>query len=186
MRKAPDWSDEQLQQGRTKATEIFRQSRMEEPLEAYLEFFDEYQGKVEELLETSVDLTQLEETLEQIAKDKKLMEAFRYLAGPPISADDLKVVAEANLSRSRMLADPEMAKRVLAVVQDVMDRRRFPWVKENREPTEAERSAAVIASAALIANSKVGTSRRNEGKKQQEELVRQGLIGRGFKELKTP
>lgn len=184
MRTPPDWSAEQLSAGLTKAIALFRQERMEEPLEAYLGFFDEYQGTVEDLLETSVDLAQLDTTIEPILTDKKLLEAFRYLAGPPISVDDLKVLAEASFSRKRIKADPDMAKRALDVVRDVLDRRRFPWVKENREPTEAERTAAVIASAALIANSRTGTLRRNKGQKDQEALVRRGLLGRNFKELK--
>jgi hypothetical protein len=184
MRTPPDWSDEQLSAGRTKAIALFREERMEEPLEAYLGFFDEYQGVVEDLLETSVDLTQLDNQLEQILTDAKLLETFRYLAGPPISLDDLTILAEANFSRRSIKADPEMTARVLAVVKDVLDRRRFPWIKEEREPTEAERAAAIIASAALIANSKAGTLRRNKGQKDQEALVRQGLLDRDFKELK--
>lgn len=185
MKTPPDWLDEQLSAGLTKAISIFRQERMEEPLEAYLGFFDEYQGAVEDLLETSVDLAQLDTTIDQVLADKKLLEVFRYLAGPPISDDDLKVLAEAaSFSRKRVKADPDIARRALDVVRDVLDRRRFPWVKENREPTEAERAAAVIASAALIANSRTGTLRRNKGQKDQEALVRLGLLERKFQELK--
>jgi hypothetical protein len=185
MKTPPDWSNEQLTAGLTKAVSIFRQERMEEPLEAYLGFFDEYQGTVEDLLETSVDLAQLDTTIDQVLADKKLLEAFRYLAGPPISDDDLKVLAEAgSFSQKRVKADPGIAQRALDVVRDVLDRRRFPWVKENREPTEAERTASVIASAALIANSRTGTLRRNKGQKDQEALVRRGLLERNFQELK--
>ena len=46
-------------------------------------------------------------------------------------------------------------------------------MREGRDPTEAEKLAAVIASAALLANRRVGTTRRNLGKAQQEEAVRQ-------------
>lgn len=185
MKVPPDWSDEQLNAGLTKAIGLFRQERMEEPLEAYLGFFDTYQGTVEDLLETSVDLARLDSTIDQVLGDKKLLEAFRYLAGPPISHDDLKVLSEArSFSRKRMKEDPEIARRALDVVRDVLDRRRFPWVKENREPSEAERAAAVVASAALIANSRTGTLRRNKGQKEQEARVRQGLLERKFQELK--
>jgi hypothetical protein len=185
MKAPPDWSDEQLKSGLSKAVGIFRQERMEEPLEAYLGFFDEYLGTVEDLLETSVDLAQLDTTIGQVLADKKLLEAFRYLAGPPISDDDLKVLSEAaSFSKKRLKEEPEIAQRALDVVRDVLDRRRFPWVKENREPTEAEKAAAVTASAALIANSKTGTLRRNKGQKEQEALVRQGLLDRKFEELK--
>jgi len=184
MKTPPDWSAEQLSAGLTKAITLFRQERMEEPIEAYGGFFDEYQGAVEDLLETSVDLAQLDTTIEQILTDKKLLEAFRYLAGPPISEDDLKILAEASFSRKRIKAEPEMVRRILGVVIEVLDRRRFPWVKDNREATEAERTAAVIASAALIANSRTGTLRRNKGQKDQEAIVRKGLLARRFAELK--
>lgn len=185
MKTPPDWSDEQLAAGLTKAVGLFRQARMEEPLEAYLGFFEEYQGAVEDLLETSVDLAQLDTTINEILGDKKLQEAFRYLAGPPISQDDLKVLAEAaSFSRKRIKAEPELGRRALDVVRDVLDRRRFPWVKENREPTEGERDASVIASAALLAASRTGTLRRNKGQKDQEALVRKGLLEREFRELK--
>ena len=68
---------------------------MEEPLEDYLEAFDEYQGRVEEFLEATVDLSQLEAAALQVLTDPHLLEAFRYLAAPPISQDDLKVLADA-------------------------------------------------------------------------------------------
>ena len=51
----PSWTEEQLEAGRARAISFFRKERMEEPLEDYLEAFDEYQGHIEEFLETTVD-----------------------------------------------------------------------------------------------------------------------------------
>lgn len=109
-----------------------------------------------------------------------LLEAFRYLAGPPISEDDLMVLADARLSPARLRGDPEMVARVLNVVQVAIDRRRFPWVVESRDPTDSERNAAIVASAALLAASRVGTDRRNEGKERQELTVRDALLSRNW------
>ena len=95
MTEPPVWTREQLEIDRLKAIELFRKERMEEPLEDYLEAFDEYQGHIEELLETTVDLSQLESTALDVLTDPHLLEAFRYLAAPPISQGDLKVLAEA-------------------------------------------------------------------------------------------
>jgi hypothetical protein len=53
----PVWTREQLEIDCVKAIGLFRRERMEEPLEDYLEAFDEYQGHIEELLETTVDLS---------------------------------------------------------------------------------------------------------------------------------
>jgi hypothetical protein len=59
MTEPPLWTSEQLEIDRVKAIELFRKERMEEPLEDYLDAFDKYQGHIEELLETTLDLAQL-------------------------------------------------------------------------------------------------------------------------------
>lgn len=123
---------------------LFRQQRLTEPLEAYLSAFDEYQGVIEDLLEATVDLSGLRAQAANLLADTKGVAAVRYLTGPPVSSDDLKTLAEATLSRSRLRADPEMVERLIQVIIDGLDRRRFPWLAEGREATAAEREAAVL------------------------------------------
>lgn len=183
-RQPPRYKSEELEEARKKAIEIFRKERLEEPLEAYLDAFDEYQGKVEELLETTVDLTTLQENVQSILRDEKLVEAFRYLAGPPISEDDLKTLADTpSLSAGQLERQPELRARVVDTVRTVLDRRRFPWISESREPTETEKHAAVLASAALLATSRTATMRRNLGKISQEQLVKDSLKAEKFGEV---
>jgi len=186
MKTPPRWSHEQLTEGLNKAKAQFRKERLEEPIEAYTEAFESYQGSVEDLLEASVDLSQLEQNALALLSDPKSLTAFRYLAGPPISKDDLRTIADdAFLSRAKLKSDPAMVARVLEVVRVGLDKRRFPWIPEDREPTEAERKAAVIASAAMLAWSKVSTDRRSEGKNQQELQVEEALLGIGFAKVPT-
>jgi len=181
----PLWTKEQLHADGMKAIAVFRKERLEEPLEDYLEAFYLYQGYVEELLETTVDLAQLDSQALDVLTDPKLMEAFRYLAAPPISADDLKVLAEApSLTKGQLRKKPEDVKRLIETVRLVLDRRRFAWAVENREPTEAEKGAAVMASAALLAARRVETKRRTTGKTHQEAHVKQVLLDTGLKEVK--
>lgn len=158
---------------------------MREPLEAYLERFEEYKDTFDELLEETVDLTQLSERAIEMLGDHKLQMAVRYLSGPPVSLDDLKTLASASLSLKRLKADPKMAARIIETVLLGLDRRRFPWVSEEREATEPERRAAVLASAALIATQRVATARRNESKAAQEEHTKDALRGAGFREVGT-
>lgn len=180
----PRWTREELDAGRQKATELFRKERLEEPLEDYLDAFEEYAGKVEELLEVTVDLTTLEENALAILKNRRLREAFRYLAGPPISLDDLQTLTDAaSLSAKQLQRDPGLVLRVVETVRQVLDQRRFPWVSEGRKPSEAEKHAAVLASAALLATSRVETSRRNLGKTAQEQMVKAALKAKGFLEV---
>lgn len=184
MIQPPRWSADDLEKGSAQSTEIFRKERLEEPLEDYLEAFDHYLGNVEDLFETTIDLTELDETALEFLTDPRLFGAFRYLAGPPISGDDLKTVAEVqSLNASQLRNDPDAVQRIITVVRMGMDRRRFPWVREEREPTEAEKAAAVLASAALMATQRVGTDRRSKGKKAQEGRVSGVLTGAGLVEV---
>lgn len=195
MTKSPVWSREELEAERLKATELFRKQRLEEPLEEYLEEFDQHQGVFEELLEASLDLKDQERLVEVVVTDPKFIQAFRYLAGPPISADDLKVLADATLAPTRLRTDREMARRVAQVVMAGLDRRRFPWVaavetsnpssQEIERPDEAERNAAVLASAALLAMRRLEARRRKEGGQSQEDAVKKALTDAGLTKVKT-
>ena len=129
MIEPPRWTRDELQMGLEASTEIFRRERLEEPLEDYLEGFDDYQGRVEDLFETTVDLTDLDETALDILTDARLLEAFRYLAGPPISTDDLKTVAETrSLNANRLRTE----SRCNARYHFHADIRRDSWRKVAR------------------------------------------------------
>jgi hypothetical protein len=159
---------------------------LEEPLEQYLENFDAYRGDVEELLEATVDLTRLSPPSADVLANKRLVLALRYLAGPPISEDDLKVLAEeASLAPGRLKGDPAMAKRVVDTILQAIDRGRFPWVVEGREPEPWEKEAATLASAALMATQRLATLRRTEGKTLQEDAVAEALTRIGLNEVST-
>lgn len=176
MLKPPVWPEARLESDRKKAIKIFRDERIGEPLEKYLDEFDEQQGRVEELLESLVDIADLkkvtQKTLLEIIGNEALLRALRYLAGPPVSLDDLLVVADVESLSPKVLKErPEVAKAIFETVLLALDKRRFPWVADKREPTESEREAAIVASAALMAAQSAATARRQEGKAQQEAAV---------------
>lgn len=187
MIKPPTWSKNDFTADAMRAIAFFRRERLQEPLEAYLEEFDRYQSVFEELLEATVDLTSLNQPEGLgIFAQQHLLEAFRYLAGPPISFDDLKTVADTvSFTKKQLEKDPDLAKRTIELVLMALDRRRFPWISEKREPTESERMAAVVASAAVIATQRVGTTRRHETKRAQERSVEDALLQSGFTKVPT-
>lgn len=115
--------------------------------------------------------------------DRETRVAFRYLAAPPISEDDLKTLAETTLSAAALRRDAGGARRVRDTVLHIVDPRRFPWIGEGRDPTERERDRAVVASAVLAAARKVETSRRADAKREQEETVKARLRAIGFVEV---
>lgn len=179
------WSREQLEADRLRAIERFRTERMEEPLEEYLTHFATVQALLEDLIETTVDLEQLDEQALTVLSDSNLLEGVRYLTGPPISIDDLKTLVASSSINHQALKNPDLVRRLLQVIHAQLDRRRFPWVHEGREPTMAERDAAILSSAALMATRRTETSRRTLGKSVQEEKVRQALLDHGFEEAST-
>jgi len=181
----PRWTDEQLEAGIQAATDIFRRERMHEPLESYLQAFAHYERFVGQLLAVSDDLKEIDRRATEVLTNPKLLEAFRYFAGPPLSADDLKTLSEGVLSSARLRKDPDMVRRIVDIVRMGLDRRRFPWVSEGRDTTAEERAAAVLASAALMAARSVGTARRHEGKEAQELLVVNALGGAGMVRVDT-
>lgn len=181
MIQPPRWSDDELRGDAARAAEDFRVLRLQEEPGAYTEAFDAYLANVEYLMEMTVDLTDWEDTALNVLTDKELLLAFRYLMGPPISTDDLKTIAETtSLNRKQLKDDPGLVERIVRIVLDAVDRRRFPWVKERLDVTEADRHAAVLATAALMATRRIETQRRNEAKDEQENRVDGALSGAGF------
>lgn len=186
MSDPPVWTSAQLDADRLAAEEHFREGRHTEPLEVYLELFDQYQGIVEEVMEQTVDLTQLEEQALDILSHDRKREVFRYLSGPPVSEDDLKVLMKAkSLAPVRLKENPELLARVVAFMRDWHDRRRFPWVNGEWTPSEQDQKAAVLATTALLAMRRVETLRRSTGAKLQEERVELQLLGSDFQKVKT-
>lgn len=179
------WDDARLESDRQESITRFRKERLREPVDLYTSAVDEQQGVVEELLEMTVDLQQMSvDAILSILTDAKYRDAFRYLAGPPISNDDWQTLASADsLARSRLSQDPAMAKQLAEVVLAAIDRRRFPWLSEGREPTEAERNAAVLASACLWAYQRTQAQRRSLGKTRLEGATEECLKANGFEQV---
>lgn len=118
------------------------------------------------------------------AYDSGLGEALRYLAGPPISEDDLQVIADVNsLVPSILKKNPTDLRKVFEVIERVIDPHRFPWVGTCDSPTDHQKEAALLASSVLLAAQRIATERRNEGKDNQETMVKDYLRTLGFTEV---
>lgn len=113
-----------------------------------------------------------------------LGEALRYLAGPPISDDDLRVLADVDsIAPAVLRTDAEALRKVFGVIERVIDPHRFPWMEAGSAPTDQQREAALLASSVLLAAQRIATERRNEGKENQETTVKDYLRTLGFTEV---
>jgi hypothetical protein len=115
-----------------------------------------------------------------------LGEAFRYLAGPPISDDDLQVIANVDsIAPGILKKNPEAVRKVFEVIERVIDPHRFPWIEAGIAPTQQQREAALLASSVLLAAQRIATERRHDGKDNQETKVKDYLRSVGFTEVPT-
>ncbi len=180
------WTPTELEADAAQARELFRQARLDEPFGLYSEFFDAFVPVFAGLIDRLPDLVSaaLEpREFADLVATADARTAFRYLAAPPVSEDDLKTLAETTLAPSALRGDAEQARRVQSVILHVIDAHRFAWLREGREPTEPERATAIVASAVLVAARKVETSRRSDAKRKQEAQVKQLLAGLGIVEV---
>ncbi|MCY4474971.1 MAG: XamI family restriction endonuclease [Chloroflexi bacterium] len=183
MNSPPIWSEQELDNERERSLEHFRQGRHTEPLELYLELFDDYREVVEEVLEQTVDLSRLRDEAPNLLGDRRKLEVIRYLSGPPVSEDDLKtLIRSQSLNATRITSDPALVDRLVTFIQDWHDRRRFPWVNESRDPEEYDRNAAILATTSLLAMRRLETMRRSQSK-VQERLVATQLRRAQFRQV---
>ena len=167
------WSLAELTEDATAATDRFRRSRLNEPREQYTGFFETFTPIFADLIDRLPSLTDEENVRNAMADlvgDDDVRTGFRYLSAPPISEDDLKILTGTTLAASVLRGDAEQARRIRDVVLHIIDPHRFPWIGEDRGPTQEERRIAVVASAALVAARKVETSRRSGSRMQENDV----------------
>lgn len=189
----PRWTTEEFDKQREKAKQQFCNQRLSESLGVYAETFDECLANVNELLDNTSDLLDLsipkevrppDTPLVDVITESNLLEALRYIAGPPVSADDLAELSDTSLAPQRLRDDPDAASRVIEFVSQALDPKRFRWVREGRSPTEVERSVAATATAVLMATRRVETARRMQFRDQEAE-VKACLVRAGFVEVEA-
>ena len=182
MLSLPQWDKDRLNHDRGAAAQRFRDERMKTPLGRYLRAFQTHETNVRRLLEESAHLRKLRERAAEVVSDHGLLEALSGVAGPPISLQDLKTLAGVQrLSPAGIRVDPTRATRVVETVLNGLDRMRFPWISEDRDPTDAEKHAAIQSSSALLATLEVTAGRQTEGGSRQEEEVHDALLERGLR-----
>lgn len=182
---APRWTAKQFAADAEKSAAAFRIERLA-PTEAWKQHFTKSSERFAALFKTLGELAPTGITVKTLASvyTANLGEALRYLAGPPISDDDLKTLAEVpTLAPGVLSRDKTKLRKVFAVIEQTIDPYRFPWVVENRAPTESEKSAALLASSVLLAAQRVSTARRGFGKSNQEALVKAFLTSSGYNEV---
>lgn len=181
----PRWTPDELGEDAATSASQFRAERLAVS-DSWEMHYNQARSKFEQLFRNLSDLNPVAITDDNLAEayGLGLGEALRYLAGPPISDDDLHVIADVDSIAPTVLKNnPEALRKVFAVIERVIDPHRFPWIEAGTAPTEQQREAALLASSVLLAAQRIATERRNEGKENQEAKVKDYLLSQGFSEV---
>jgi hypothetical protein len=179
------WTEAELREQAQIAIDEFVDRRLAEPEGAYAKHFLERRSAVVRLFRalSKVDPhNPSPEAIRSILADKDLFAALRYVAGPPLSEDDLGVLVTRNidgLTKATLAANDEVPKGVLALICKLSDPFRFPWLTTRREPSLREIRHAIATTTVLHATQAMFTERRGYGKHVEQRLETR-LIEMGF------
>jgi hypothetical protein len=177
MKRPRLWTAQELSADVKQAAASFRAERLT-ATDAWETHYAAAKAKFTALFDALENLTApglTNERLAQVYRDG-LGEALRYLAGPPVSDDDLEVLADVGSIAPTILSrDTEALRKVFEVIHHFIDPHRFPWLRAGTQPTAEQRESALMASAVLLAAQRIATERRNDGKDAQESKVKEYL-----------
>ncbi|MGU3502599.1 XamI family restriction endonuclease [Mycobacterium sp. C31M] len=171
----PRWTTEELRAARDASEAAFTHLRREEGPKAFERMYNQLRPRVEQVFAASDDIRNL--TGAVFEADPQSWQACRYLCGPPISQEDLWTLVGGPKFRS---VPPAFAEDTAEAIRVVVDPVRFPWLAQNRAPSELERESAILATTVLWAAQQIGTERRGEASSRQESLTAQTLNDAGL------
>jgi hypothetical protein len=140
----PRWDDAALQRQAQKALEDFVQRRLAEPSSLYAKHLRERRRSRQSLFRELAAFDRLHPDIaiaRKILSDPELESALRYVAGPPVSKDDLGVLVTRSPQRigaAAIRTNPTLANGILALICQLADDGRFPWLSRNRKPKPYE------------------------------------------------
>ena len=179
LRPAPVFTGEELDAQRRRAIALFLQERAQQGDAGYRQAFEDNRSLVERFFLGTDYLRHANGDV--LAANRELLEVVRFLAGPPMSRDDLDVlVGRGVTARKRLRA--ELAQAALEVLQATVDTIRCPWLREQRDPSTAEIKEAIDWTAGLMTAEQLRTGRRPEPEKRQQEALVQLLRYHGWQE----
>lgn len=185
------WSIAELQKHAQRALNDFVDRRLREPESRYSahlrERKAEHLGLLRELKAINAASPQVD-LVRSLLMNDVLFNALRYVAGPPVSADDLAVLVTRStepLTKNRLRSNDLLPIEVFKLVCRMSDRFRFPWIAKKRKPRIHEVKAATRATAVLHAAQSLQTERRGFGREVEKRLKKR-LVEIGYKPLTAP
>lgn len=182
------WTDTELENAAQLALEEFVERRLAEPSGRYIEHLKVRRNAIVRLFKTirGIDPSHPDpDVVREILHDEPLFDALRYVAGPPVSKDDLGILVTrkiGGLRWSNLDNDDILVAGVLQLLCRLADPWRFPWIAKARPPTLREIRSAIDGTTTLHAAQSLQTERRGHGRNVEQRLE-QRLISVGFSKI---
>lgn len=170
------WSDAALAEDAQKALEEFVDRRLAEPGGKYLAHVKMRRSAVVRLFKLLADIDPITpdpKIVRAILLDEALFDALRYVAGPPVSEDDLGVLVTKDVkgfNKASLKNDDALSIAVMKLICKLSDPFRFPWIAAKRDATRSELRTAIAATATMHASQALQTERRGHGKVVEKRL----------------
>lgn len=187
----PVWDQDGLIRMADESLKDFVQRRLDEPASSYVAHLRRHRHSLKVLFGHLARLdpaTPDPAIIAAILTNEDLESSLRYVAGPPLSSDDLGVLVTRGpkrLSRTAATRNPVLAAAVLALICSLADSGRFPWLAERRRPRPFEIKLAIRATASLHAAQTLQTERRAYGREVERRLAAR-LEAQGFVRARAP
>lgn len=179
------WTDDELKQQAQIALEEFVDRRLAEPGGKYVAHIQARRRAVFRLFRklAGVDPSNPSPAIvREVISDEEMFAALRYVAGPPVSEDDLGVLVTRSIdgfSRTALAGDDALPVSVLKLICQLADPYRFPWIAAGRVASRAEIRDAIAMTGVLHASQSLQTERRGHGKLVEQRLENR-LVELGF------
>jgi hypothetical protein len=170
------WSDADLAENAQKALEEFVERRLAEPGGKYLAHVKTRRSAIVRLFKLLADIDPNApdpKTVRMILLDEGLFDALRYVAGPPVSEDDLGVLVTKDVkgfNKANLKNDDALSIAVIKLICKLSDPFRFPWIAAGRNANRGELRTAIAATATMHASQALQTERRGHGKIVERRL----------------
>lgn len=187
----PLWDDASLAQHAQTALEDFVTRRLAESSSRYVQHLADRRKALHRLFRAllSVDPANPDiGAVRRILSDVDLETALRYIAGPPVSKDDLGVLVTRRAGRMGKMTvntHPSLAIDILKLICRLADVERFPWVSRGLPPRVHQLKQAIRTTTAMQAAQAMQTERRGYGKVVESRL-RERLEAMGYTRIRTP
>ena len=171
------WTEEELVEEAQIALHEFVDRRLAEPAGTYATHFKARRKALVRLFRKLSDVNNQNPSVDlvrEVIADEEMFAALRYVAGPPVSEDDLGVLVTRSvngIAQKALAEDDALPVAVLKLICKMSDPFRFPWIPAGRPPTTREIREAIAMTSALHASQALQTERRGYGRAIEQRLV---------------